>query len=146
QYLNLAALIAFDVCHLKVEENLPHYKCISLLTKMDSTLMQTLRSLEDKLEDLRRDTRFCFNNYDYHHKNNEYEIMDNLQDILNESLQDGEEFLNRMKNVRSSITTARKTCSELDDLLLKVGINPDTSNTAAAINATGLHSTWQLLF
>ena len=99
--------------------------------------MQTLRSLEDKLEDLRRDTRFCFNNYDYHHKNNEYEIMENLQDILKESLKDGEEFLNRMKSVRSSITTARKTCSELDDLLLKVGVNPDTSNTTAAISATG---------
>lgn len=100
----------------------------------NSTITQVLKSIEDKLEDLWRDVRFCLNNYDYHHKNNEYEIMESLQNILNESLQDGEEFFHRMKTVRSSITTARKKCSELDELLLKVGVNPDTSTVRATGN------------
>lgn len=107
-----------------------------------TSLNEILKSLEDKLEDLQRDTKFCVNNYDYHHKNNEDEIIQNLQDILKESLQDGQEFLSQMKNVRSSIDTARKKCSEIDEMLEKLGVNnemPEESSSCAIGASNSFH-------
>ncbi|KAM7348252.1 uncharacterized protein ACRADG_007670 isoform 1-T11 [Cochliomyia hominivorax] len=92
-----------------------------------SSLNEILKSLEEKLEDLQRDTKFCVNNYDYHHKNNEHEIVQTLQGILKESLNDGQQFLSYMKNVQSSIERARTKCCKIDEMLTDLGVSTENA-------------------
>lgn len=99
-----------------------------------SSLSDTLKQLEEKLEDLQRDTKFCVNNYDYHHKNNENEILEQLNGILNESYQDVQEFLNNIEKVRVLMHTANKKCSEVDKLLKDFGVNDEIIDIATATN------------
>lgn len=95
-----------------------------------SSISETLQLLEDKLQDLQRDTKFCVNNYGYHHKNNEHEILRSLHDILKDSQKDGQEFIDHVQNVRTSIDTARKKCSEIDELLIGLGVSKEMPGTA----------------
>ncbi|KAI8127856.1 hypothetical protein CVS40_2454 [Lucilia cuprina] len=92
-----------------------------------SSFNDTIKLLKEKLDDLQRDTQFCVNNYDYHHKNNEYEIIQDLHCILKDSLVDGQEFLSYMENIRSSIETARRKCSDIDVLLVDLGVDTEIS-------------------
>ncbi|XP_037816779.1 uncharacterized protein LOC119607084 isoform X2 [Lucilia sericata] len=95
-----------------------------------SSFNDTIKLLKEKLDDLQRDTQFCVNNYDYHHKNNEYDIIQDLHCILKDSLVDGQEFLSYMENIHSSVETARKKCSDIDVLLVDLGVDIEISEEA----------------
>lgn len=95
-----------------------------------ANLNSTLHLLEEKLDELQRNTKFCVNNYDYHHKNNERQILQNVKGILKDSLMEGKQFIESMENMRSSIKAARKKCNEIDELLENLGYKSEASDNA----------------
>ncbi|XP_075156192.1 uncharacterized protein LOC142229514 [Haematobia irritans] len=101
-----------------------------------SSLSDVLRDMDDKIEDLYRDTKFCLNNYDYHHKNNEYEVLNKMKCILDECAPDGKRFIKSMKKFKDTIDLARKKCSEVDDLLKELNIDPGNTGNSPSVGCS----------
>ncbi|XP_011295585.1 uncharacterized protein LOC105262376 isoform X2 [Musca domestica] len=101
-----------------------------------SNLMDIFRDIEDQIDDLQRDTKFCLNNYDYHHKNNEYEILKKIQNILEESASDGPEFQMNLEQMKETIQVAQRKCLEVDEIIKDLGITK-SANDGGSHNPTG---------
>ncbi|XP_017494165.1 PREDICTED: uncharacterized protein LOC108382292 [Rhagoletis zephyria] len=71
----------------------------------------------EKITDLQRHTRYCINNYDYYHKNNEFDILRNKEKILRTSAVHLNDFLNTLAQVQDTIEELNKQCDEVDAIL-----------------------------
>lgn len=105
-----------------------------------ASLMDIFRDLEDKIDDLQRDTKFCINNYDYHHKNNEPEILAKIQTVLAECGPEADVFHKNMEQFKETIAKARMKCAELDDIMKEFGITEESVGGGSNCN-TGNNST-----
>ncbi|XP_073829107.1 uncharacterized protein [Musca autumnalis] len=83
---------------------------------------EIMRNFDEQIDDLLRDTKFCLNNYDYHHKNNEYEILNKIRSILEDCSPDGVEFQRNLEQIKETIEVAKQKCSEVDDMIKELGI------------------------
>lgn len=77
----------------------------------------------EKITDLQQQTRFCINNYDYYHKNNELDILRHKEKKLHTSSKYINEFLNTLAEVQNTIEEMNKRCDEVDMILEKCTSN-----------------------
>ncbi|XP_018784098.1 PREDICTED: uncharacterized protein LOC108965881 [Bactrocera latifrons] len=73
----------------------------------------------EKVTDLQQQTHFCINNYDYYHKNNEFEILRQKEKQLRVSAIYLKEFLNTLDAFQDAIQDISSQCDEIDVLLEK---------------------------
>ncbi|XP_039961018.1 uncharacterized protein LOC120775087 [Bactrocera tryoni] len=73
----------------------------------------------EKVTDLQQQTHFCINNYDYYHKNNEFEILRQKEKQLRFSAMYLKEFLNTLESFQIAIQDISSQCDEIDVLLEK---------------------------
>lgn len=86
----------------------------------DNSIMNAfIEQAMDKVTDLQQQTHFCINNYDYYHKNNEFDILRQKKKQLRVSAMYLTEFLNTLNAFQNTIKDATSQCDEVDVILGK---------------------------
>ncbi|XP_037942372.1 uncharacterized protein LOC119675254 [Teleopsis dalmanni] len=97
-----------------------------------STLQEKKTLLENKLEALQEQVGFCLYKYDYHHQNNEENILKKECNLLI-AVKDSTQYLLKEYNILSSkIIEANNKCNEVEKLLVSMGLMASTTKEVGA--------------
>lgn len=77
------------------------------------------RKIDIKLVELRQQAHYAINKYDYHHKNDELQIIEQQKEILNQVAGTCAKFLNEMQKFNQTLNDAKQLSAELDQLLMQ---------------------------
>ncbi|XP_055909641.1 uncharacterized protein LOC129944318 [Eupeodes corollae] len=82
------------------------------------TDLKEIRTKVDyKIEELRQQAYFAINKYDYHHKNDELQILEQQIEILGQVTGTYTRFLNEMQKFNQTLNDAKQMSAEFDQLL-----------------------------
>ncbi|XP_020712885.1 uncharacterized protein LOC105664585 [Ceratitis capitata] len=83
----------------------------------------------DKVAELQQQTHFCINNYAYHHKNNEFDVLRQKEKQLRVSAIYLNEFLGTLSDFQRTISEMNNKCDEIDVILSNLEKSDGESGT-----------------
>lgn len=78
------------------------------------------RKIDIKLAELRQQAHYAIHKYDYHHKNDELQIIAEQKEILNQVSSTCAKFLNEMQKFNKKLNDAKQMSTELEQLLMQL--------------------------
>lgn len=87
---------------------------------MDNTVYETQRHIDDKLDILRQQVHFVSCRYDYHHKNNELEILQRKICLLEKAASTYKSFVTQQRKLLEAIDTCKQKSYLVDTALDQV--------------------------
>ncbi|XP_055843248.1 uncharacterized protein LOC129910033 [Episyrphus balteatus] len=84
---------------------------------MMTDLKEIQTKVDIKLAELRQQAHYAINKYDYHHKNDELQIIEQYRNILKQVASTHTRFLNEMQKFNQTLNDAKEMSAHFDQLL-----------------------------